>query len=171
MQIVTTDFSTGKEIQTLQMVKGSVVFSKNVVRDVFAGLKTLVGGEIAGYTEMLNDARSIATQRMVDEAAKAINGKRSASLVTALLGLVIFIDDYFNCLTVGTVMRPVTDKFKIFLELQKKYKGKHVKMSGGISGILVGIAITINDYYYIIKKDETGVEIFDTGVDRIIEID
>jgi uncharacterized protein YbjQ (UPF0145 family) len=44
------------------------VFSKNVVRDVFAGLKTIVGGEIAGYTEMLNDARSIATQRLVDEA-------------------------------------------------------------------------------------------------------
>ena len=68
MQLVTTDFITGKEIETIQMVKGSVVFSKNVVRDIFAGLKTLVGGEIAGYTEMLNDARSIATQRLVDEA-------------------------------------------------------------------------------------------------------
>ena len=46
-------------------------------------------------------------------ALKTIKGKRSAMLVTALLGIVIFIDDYFNCLTVGTVMRPVTDKFKI----------------------------------------------------------
>lgn len=70
MQLVTTDFITGKEIETIQMVKGSVVFSKNVVRDVFAGLKTLVGGEIAGYTEMLNDARSIATKRMVDDATR-----------------------------------------------------------------------------------------------------
>lgn len=70
MQIVTTDFITGKEIQTLQVVKGSVVFSKNVARDLFAALKTLIGGEIAGYTEMLNDARNIATQRMVDEATK-----------------------------------------------------------------------------------------------------
>ena len=70
MQLVTTDFITGKEIETIQMVKGSVVFSKNVVRDVFAGLKTIVGGEIAGYTEMLNDARNIATKRMVDEAAR-----------------------------------------------------------------------------------------------------
>ena len=58
-------------------------------------------------------ARSGATRAYGEWAAKAINGKRSASLVTALLGLVIFIDDYFNCLTVGTVMRPVTDKFKI----------------------------------------------------------
>ena len=70
MQLVTTDFITGKEIETIQMVKGSVVFSKNVVRDVFAGLKTIVGGEIAGYTEMLNDARNIATKRMVEEATR-----------------------------------------------------------------------------------------------------
>ena len=70
MQLVTTDFITGKEIETIQMVKGSVVFSKNVVRDVFAGLKTLVGGEIVGYTEMLNDARNIATKRMVEEAER-----------------------------------------------------------------------------------------------------
>lgn len=70
MQIVTTDFITGKEIETIQVVKGSVVFSKNVVRDIFAGLKTIIGGEIAGYTEMLNDARNIAMQRMIDEASR-----------------------------------------------------------------------------------------------------
>ena len=57
--------------------------------------------------------RSGATRAYGAWAAKAIHGKRSASLLTALLGIVIFIDDYFNCLTVGTVMRPVTDKFKI----------------------------------------------------------
>ena len=57
MQIVTTDFITGKEIETIQVVKGSVVFSKNVVRDVFAGLKTLVGGEIAGYTDAVVNVR------------------------------------------------------------------------------------------------------------------
>ena len=69
MKLYTTDFISGKEIETFQMVKGSVVFSKNVVRDLFAGLKTLVGGEIAGYTEMLNDARRIATERMERDAA------------------------------------------------------------------------------------------------------
>ena len=80
MKLYTTDFITGKEIETIQMVKGSVVFSKNVVRDLFAGLKTLVGGEIAGYTEMLNDARRIATERMERDAtalgADAIVGVR-----------------------------------------------------------------------------------------------
>ncbi|MDR0527920.1 MAG: Na+/H+ antiporter NhaC family protein [Spirochaetaceae bacterium] len=49
-------------------------------------------------------------------ASRKINNSRSASLVTALLGLLIFIDDYFNCLTVGTVMRPVTDAQKISRE-------------------------------------------------------
>ena len=58
-------------------------------------------------------ARSGATRAYGEWAARTINSKRKASLVTALLGIVIFIDDYFNCLTVGTVMRPITDKFKI----------------------------------------------------------
>ena len=69
MKIYTTDFITGKEIETLQMVKGSIVFSKNVARDFIAAIKTLVGGEIAGYTEMLNDARRLATERMINEAS------------------------------------------------------------------------------------------------------
>ena len=57
--------------------------------------------------------KSGATKAYGEWAAKVISGKRSALGLTALLGIVIFIDDYFNCLTVGTVMRPVTDKFKI----------------------------------------------------------
>ena len=68
MKLYTTDFITDKEIETLQMVRGSVVFSKNVARDFFAAVKTLVGGEIAGYTEMLNDARNIAIERMEKQA-------------------------------------------------------------------------------------------------------
>ena len=46
-------------------------------------------------------------------AAKKISGRKSAGLATFLLGVLIFVDDYFNCLTVGSVMRPVTDKHKI----------------------------------------------------------
>ena len=57
--------------------------------------------------------KSGASQAYGNYAARKINGKRSALLVTFFLGLLIFIDDYFNCLTVGMVMRPVTDKFKI----------------------------------------------------------
>ncbi|MCL1859771.1 MAG: heavy metal-binding domain-containing protein [Oscillospiraceae bacterium] len=58
----------GKEFEVLGMVKGSVVQSKHMGKDLMAGFKTLVGGEIKGYTEMLNEARQIATKRMVDEA-------------------------------------------------------------------------------------------------------
>lgn len=58
-------------------------------------------------------ARSGAARAYGEWAARAIKGKRSALSVTVILGVLIFIDDYFNCLTVGTVMRPVTDKFKI----------------------------------------------------------
>ena len=57
--------------------------------------------------------RAGATRAYGEWAAKSISGKRSTLFLTALLGIVIFIDDYFNCLTVGTVMRPITDKFKI----------------------------------------------------------
>ena len=48
-----------------------------------------------------------------DWAYRRLNSERSANLMTIVMGLIIFIDDYFNCLTVGTVMRPVTDRFKI----------------------------------------------------------
>ena len=54
------------------MVKGTVVMSKNIGKDFMAGMKTLVGGELVGYTEMLNEARQIAVKRMVDE-AEALN--------------------------------------------------------------------------------------------------
>lgn len=57
--------------------------------------------------------RSGATRAYGEWAKKVISGKKSALGLTAFLGILIFIDDYFNCLTVGTVMRPVTDKFKI----------------------------------------------------------
>lgn len=57
--------------------------------------------------------RSGATEAYGAWARSRIKGKRSALLLTSLLGMVIFIDDYFNCLTVGTVMRPITDKFRV----------------------------------------------------------
>ena len=58
-------------------------------------------------------SKSGATRAYGDWARSVIKGKRSALGLTAFLGILIFIDDYFNCLTVGTIMRPVTDKFKI----------------------------------------------------------
>ena len=69
MKLVNIDYIPGEEIvEALGIVKGQVVQSKNIGRDFMAGMKTIVGGEIASYTEMIADARKIATKRMVDEA-------------------------------------------------------------------------------------------------------
>lgn len=69
MLLLNIDHIPGKEIEALGLVKGTVVQSKNLGKDFMASMKTLVGGEIASYTEMLVEARQIATKRMVDEAA------------------------------------------------------------------------------------------------------
>ena len=68
MLLLNIDYVPGKEVEPLGLVKGTVVQSKNFGKDFMAGMKTLVGGEIVGYTEMLVEARQIATKRMVDEA-------------------------------------------------------------------------------------------------------
>lgn len=66
--LVNIDYIPGKELEVLGLVKGTVVQSKHLGRDFMAGLKTIVGGEIRGYTEMLVEARQIATRRMAEEA-------------------------------------------------------------------------------------------------------
>lgn len=68
MLIVNTDYITGKELEMLGMVRGSTIQSKNIGRDFTQGLKQIVGGELGAYTDMMNQARDIATQRMAKEA-------------------------------------------------------------------------------------------------------
>ncbi len=70
MILVNTDYITGKELEMLGLVKGSTIQSKNFGKDITQGLKTLVGGELKAYTEMMNDARDLATKRMVEEAQR-----------------------------------------------------------------------------------------------------
>ena len=83
MKLVSIETIPGQNYEVLGIVKGTIVQSKNFGKDFMAGMKTLVGGEISGYTEMLVEARQIATKRMVDEAeqlgADAIVGVRYAS--------------------------------------------------------------------------------------------
>ena len=83
MILLTIEYVPGREIEALGLVKGTVVQSKNFGKDFMAGMKTIVGGEIKGYTEMLIEARQIATKRMVDEAealgADAVVGLRYGS--------------------------------------------------------------------------------------------
>ena len=77
-------FRSGKTItETLGLVKGEIVQSKHVGKDFMAGMKTIVGGEIKSYTEMISDARKTATERMIQQANKlgadAIVGVRYSS--------------------------------------------------------------------------------------------
>ena len=68
MILTTTETISGKELETIGLVKGSTIQSKNIGRDIMSGLKTIIGGELVSYTAMMNEARALATKRMVDEA-------------------------------------------------------------------------------------------------------
>ena len=68
MLLLNIDHVPGQDMEAIGLVKGTVVQSKNFGKDFMAGMKTLVGGEITSYTDMLVEARQIATKRMVDEA-------------------------------------------------------------------------------------------------------
>ena len=65
MILVNTDYISGKELEMLGLVQGSTIQSKDIGKDILQGFKTLVGGELTGYTEMMNEARAMATKRMV----------------------------------------------------------------------------------------------------------
>ena len=83
MILVNTDYISGKELEMLSLVKGSTIQSKHIGKDIVQSFKTLVGGELKAYNEMMNDARALATKRVVEEAealgADAIINIRYAS--------------------------------------------------------------------------------------------
>ena len=83
MLIVTINEVPGKKIEALGVVRGSTVQSRNLGHDIMAGFRTLVGGEVTDYAEMLTEARQIATGRMAKNAeelgADAVVGMRYAS--------------------------------------------------------------------------------------------
>lgn len=68
MILVNTDYISGKELEMIGLVKGSTIQTKNVGHDITQSFKTLVGGELKAYNDMMNDARALATKRMQQEA-------------------------------------------------------------------------------------------------------
>ena len=68
MILVNTDYISGKELEMLGLVKGSTIQSKHLGKDIAQSFKTLVGGELRAYNDMMNEARALATKRMVAEA-------------------------------------------------------------------------------------------------------
>lgn len=85
--LVNTDYISGKKLEMLGLVKGSTIQTKNVGKDIMQSFKNLVGGELTAYNEMMNDARALATKRMVVEAeqlgADAVVNIRYASSAIA----------------------------------------------------------------------------------------
>ena len=84
MIVVTAEHIEGKRItETLGMVRGSTIRARHVGRDIMAGLRNIVGGEVKDYTVMLAQAREEAMQRMIEQAEKmganAIIGTRFAT--------------------------------------------------------------------------------------------
>ena len=83
MILVNTDYISGKEFEMLGIVKGSTIRSKHLGKDIAQGFKSMVGGELKSYTQMMDEARALATKRMVDEAealgADAVVNVRYAS--------------------------------------------------------------------------------------------
>lgn len=68
MMLVNTDYITGKTLKMIGLVKGSTIQSKNIGSDIGQSFKQLIGGELKAYNEMMNEAREIATNRMIEEA-------------------------------------------------------------------------------------------------------
>ena len=83
MIVTTADVSPGQAVQVLGLVRGNIVTSKNIGRDLMAGMKSIVGGEIVSYTQMTDEARQVAEDRMVTAAqslgADAVVAMRFAS--------------------------------------------------------------------------------------------
>lgn len=83
MILVNTEYITGRELEMLGLVQGSTIQAKNIGRDIIQALKSIVGGELESYTDMMNQARALATQRMTQQAeamgADAIVAVRYAS--------------------------------------------------------------------------------------------
>ena len=70
MLLTTTENIPGRSYEILGIVKGNMIQTRNIGRDIGKGLKSMVGGELSTYTEMMNESRAVATKRMVEEAEK-----------------------------------------------------------------------------------------------------
>ena len=87
MIITTSDRVEGRAIvKTVGLVKGNTIRARHVGRDIKAGLKSIVGGEITDYTHMMTEAREQAIQRMVEDAEKkGANAIVSMRLATSMI--------------------------------------------------------------------------------------
>ena len=86
MLLVNTDYIAGKELEMLDLVKGSTIQTRNIGKDITQTFKNIVGGELKSYTNMMNDARDIATDRMI-KAAEALGADAIVNIRYATSGI------------------------------------------------------------------------------------
>lgn len=68
MILVNTDYIEGKKLEMLGLVRGTMIQSVHIGKDIMNSFKTIVGGELSSYTDMMNEARAVATKRMAEDA-------------------------------------------------------------------------------------------------------
>ncbi|HMM06165.1 MAG TPA: YbjQ family protein [Clostridiales bacterium] len=101
MLLTTCDQIPGKEYTVLGFVMGSFVNSKNIAKDIGAGLKSLVGGELKSYTKLMEDSRLEALRKMVTEAEKL----NADAVVTVRLSSSSIMDGAAELLAYGTAVK------------------------------------------------------------------
>lgn len=124
MILVNTDYISGKELDMLGLVKGSTIQTKNIGRDITQSFKTLVGGELKAYNEMMSEARALATKRMVEEAealgADAIVNIRYAS--SAIMQGAAEVIAYGTAVFLALFLSKICDIISIiYMELKNKH--------------------------------------------------
>lgn len=101
MQVLTINYFPGKEIEAIGMVTGNVVQAKHIGRDIMAGFKNIAGGEIKSYTDLLNESRQIAYQRMIAE-AEALGAD---AIISARFGAASVMEGTSELLAYGTAVK------------------------------------------------------------------
>ncbi|MGX8774572.1 MAG: YbjQ family protein [Bacillota bacterium] len=101
MQVFTINYVPGREIEALGLVTGNVVQAKHIGRDLMAGLKNIAGGEIKSYTDLLNESRVIARDRMIAEAEKL----GADAIISMRFGTASIMEGTSEILAYGTAVK------------------------------------------------------------------
>jgi uncharacterized protein YbjQ (UPF0145 family) len=101
MILVTVDFVSGYEIETIGLVKGTIVKTKHMFIDILQAFRSIIGGELSRYTDMMDEARQEATDRMIKQA----EGLRADAIVTVRYATSNILDGASEIVVYGTAVR------------------------------------------------------------------
>lgn len=101
MILVSTEKVEGHKMQTLGLVQGSTIQSKNMFKDMGSGFKSMVGGELKAYTKMMEQARELATSRMIEQA----NGMGADAIVCVRFNSASVMQGAAEIMAYGTAVK------------------------------------------------------------------